>query len=74
VKRVAWKWFLPLVQLALASACMLYGPHEYHVKAQQDRAVNNQEYFFQNYPALAERISKGINFPGLVIGYPFQEI
>jgi len=72
VKRVKWKWFLPMIQLALALACHIYEPHEYRAKALQDRAVNNIEYTFQHSPALAGRISKGMNFPALVLAYPFR--
>jgi hypothetical protein len=31
------------------------------------------EYTFQHLPALAERVSKGINFPALVLDYPFRQ-
>ncbi len=72
MKRVHWKWFLPIIQLVLALACHINDPHEYRAKALRDRAVNNLEYFFQNTPALAGRISQGINFPALVLAYPFR--
>ncbi len=72
MKRVRWKWFLPIAQLALALACHVYEPHEYRLKAQRDRAVNNKEYTFQNSPALAGRISQVVNFPALVLDYPLR--
>jgi len=72
MKRVHSKWLLPLVQLVLAFVCHIYGPHQYRVRAQQDRAVNNMEYLFQHSPALVERISQGINFPSLVLRYPLR--
>ena len=72
MKRVRWKWFLPIAQLALALACHVYEPHEYRLKAQRDRAVNNKEYTFQNSPALAGRISQVVNFPALVRERPLD--
>jgi len=72
MKRVHWKWLLPLVQLTLALACHVYEPHEYRALAYRDRAVNNPEYTFQHSPALSGRISRGINFPALVLGYPLR--
>ena len=73
MKRVRWKWFLPVAQLALALACHVYGPHEYRVGLRRSRAVNDPAYYGQNYPALAERISQGINFPALAVDYPFRD-
>jgi hypothetical protein len=70
--RSRWKWLLPIVQLVLALTCHFYDPYVYRVRARRDRAVNNTEYLFQHSPAWAERISQGINFPALVLAYPFR--
>jgi hypothetical protein len=72
MKRIRLEWLLPTVQLALALFCNVYGPHEYRVASRRDRAVNNMEYFLRHNPGLAERISKGINFPALVLDYPLR--
>jgi hypothetical protein len=86
MKRVNWKWLLPIVQLALALACHVYETHEYRAErragagSHRDPAVTGEpiyesglEYYVQNSPALAERISQGINFPALVLDYPFRD-
>jgi Na+/proline symporter len=72
MKSVSWKWFLPIFQLALALACHVYEPHEYRVRARLDRAVNNLGYVSQHTPALAGRISQGINFPAMALAYPLR--
>jgi len=76
VKRISWKWFLPLAQLVLASACFVYGPHEYRVRARLDGVAGDNnvlEYSAQHSPAPVERISWGINFPASVLAYPLRE-
>jgi hypothetical protein len=72
MKRIHWKWLLPIVQLALALACHVYDPHAYRVRARLDRVVDNMSYRFQHSPAIAGRISQGINFPALVLDYPLR--
>jgi Na+/proline symporter len=64
---------LPLVQLALALACHIYDPHQYRVSAQHDGAVNNPEYMFQHNPTPVGTISRGVNFPALVLAYPLRD-
>jgi len=70
--RICWQWVLPLGQFLLASAGLVYGPHEYRARAQRDRAVNNFEYHFQHYPAPSQRVVYGMNFPALVLSYPLR--
>ena len=72
MKRIRWKWLLPILQLVFALACHVYDPHEYRVQARRDHAVDNLGYRYQNNPAIYGRISQGINFPALVLGYPFR--
>jgi hypothetical protein len=72
MKRVYLTWLLPIGQLALALACHVYEPHEYRVRAQRDGAVNNVEFTFQHSPAPVGMISRGINFPALVLAYPLR--
>jgi hypothetical protein len=72
VTRLKWKAALPIAQLILALGCHVYDPHMYRIGAYKDRAVNNLEYFGQHSPALAGRLSRGINFPALVLDYPFR--
>lgn len=74
MKRISWKWLLPIALLAFALACHVYDPHEYRVQARLDHAVDNLEYLYQNNPSIYGRISLGINFPALVLDYPFREI
>ena len=74
MKSVSWRWFLPIFQLALALACHVYEPHEYRVRVRLDRAVNNIEYFLQHAPAMAGRISQGINFPAMALAYPLRNV
>lgn len=70
-----WKWILPLLQLLFASVGLVYGPHQFRETARR-RGIsgdnNTVEYFSQNFPAPVERISKGINFPALVLAYPLR--
>jgi len=70
MKRMKWKWVLPVAQLVLAFGCHLYEPHEYRVGRPGGAST---EYFFQHSPALIGRISRGINFPALVLDYPLQD-
>lgn len=76
MRRFRWKWILPTAQLVFASFCLIYGPHQYRVRVRLDGAVgdnNMLEYAAQNAPAPIERISKGVNFPALVLDYPLRE-
>ena len=72
MKPMRWKWALPLVLLAFAFVCHIYEPHEYRVGLYRDRAFNNPSYYGQRHPAWVGRISKGINFPALVLAYPLR--
>jgi len=72
ISRVRWKWSLPIAQLVFAIACHIYDTHAYRVRAYRDQAVNNFEYYRQNKPAWPVRLSSGINFPVLVLNYPFR--
>ena len=69
-----WKWFLPVVQVALALACNVYDVHEYRVGAYRNHVQNSPEYYAQHEPELAERASQGINFPAVVLAYPLREV
>jgi hypothetical protein len=66
------RFFLPFGQLVLALACHIYEPHEYRVGARRDGAVNNPEYTLQHSPAPVGMISRGVNFPALVLAYPLR--
>jgi hypothetical protein len=70
---IGWKWFLPVLQLALAVACHVYEPHEFRVQARLDGTVDNPWYYFQHSPALAGRLEEAINFPALVLNYPLRK-
>ena len=75
MKRFRWQWLLPLLQLLLAFAGSVYGPHEYRVGARQKGVYGDNnvlEYSGQNTPAPVERISQGINFPALALAYPLK--
>lgn len=72
MKGARWKYILPSVMLALALACHVYDPHEYRLTALRDGATSNLYYFGQHSPAWSGRISKGVNFPALVLAYPFR--
>lgn len=75
MKRIRWKWFLPIVQLVLATAAFVCGPHEFKAILLLNGASgdnNMLEYNGQNFPPPVERISQGINFPALVLGYPLK--
>lgn len=73
MKQSVWKWLLPIGLLIFALVCHVYDTHQYRAAAYRDRAVNNLEYFSQHSPALAGRVSRGINFPALVLRYPFKD-
>jgi hypothetical protein len=70
---VRWRFVLPAIQLVVAVAAHVYGPHEYRVQARHDRATSNIIYYFQHYPAPTERVSLGVNFPALTLSFPFRE-
>jgi hypothetical protein len=69
MKRMKWKWILPIVQFVLALACDLYEPHEYRLGLSGGGSI---EYVFQHSPASVGRISRAINFPALVLDYPLR--
>jgi hypothetical protein len=69
MKHLRWRWILPVVQLIVAVAGHVYGPHEYRLQATRDHAVDNRDYLYQHEPARSERISRGINFPALALAY-----
>jgi hypothetical protein len=76
MKHISWRWILPLVQILVALAGLVYGPHQFKAKALRDGASgdnNMLEYNGQNFPAPVERVSKSINFPALVLSYPFNK-
>lgn len=72
MKSVRWRLLLPLGQLALAVAGHVYEPHQYRATTRRDGAVDNVEYTFQHSPAPVGVISRGINFPALLLAYPFR--
>ncbi len=72
MRRIHWQWVLPLVQVLLASAGIVYGPHEYRARAQRDRVVSTLKYYSQHYPAVSQRVVYGISFPALVLAYPLR--
>ncbi len=63
---------MPATLLTAVLAAHVYGPHEFRAGMRGDRAVSNLDYYRQNYPALTQRISRGVNFPALVLNYPFR--
>ena len=71
-----WKYFLPVAQLLLALFGSVYGPRQYKAELVANRVSGDNnvlEYFFQHYPATVERISSGINFPAMVLAFPFRD-
>src|SRR5690242_13987532 len=72
MRRIRWRWALPLTQLTLALMCHIYEPRQYRVRAELDHAVDNMRYVFQHSPAPIGRISLGINFPAMVLAYPLR--
>lgn len=72
MKRFRWIWVLPLVQLLLALVCHVYDPHEYRTRSHRDGVVGDITYTFQHSPAWSGRLSKGLNFPALVLAYPLR--
>jgi hypothetical protein len=59
--------------LTLAVLCHVYDPHEYRVRSLRDGATSNLFYFGQHSPGWSGRISKGLNFPVVVLVYPFRD-
>jgi hypothetical protein len=73
MKQITWKWLLPIGLLILALVCHFYDTHEYRAGVYRDHAVNNLYYYGQHYPALVQRLSRGINFPALVLDYRLKD-
>jgi hypothetical protein len=73
MKGLHWKYLLPATMLMLALLGHVYDPHEYRVTSLRDHATSNLFYFGQHSPAWSGRISKGINFPAIVLNYPFRD-
>ena len=73
MRRVRWKWFLPLAQLLLALAAYVYEPRQFKAILVKDGVMGDNnvlEYSKQHDPAPVQRISLGINFPALALDYP----
>jgi len=73
MKHFPWRWILPGAQLVFAIACHVYDGHAYRVALYNDRA-NDDEYYGQHSPAWPVRVSSGINFPAVVLNYPFRDL
>jgi len=66
MKRIRWVVVLPLLQLSLATALFVYEPFQWWKGVRARGCCGTVEYFVQNYPAPAQRISNAINFPVLL--------
>jgi hypothetical protein len=65
------KWLLPICQLVLALACYLYEPYQYRAR---NHYVTELDYFIQHYPPPIGRIYRGLNFPALLLSYPYERV
>ena len=73
MRRVRWKWLLPLAQLLFASAAYVYEPHQLKAMLGNEGVMgdnNVSEYLSRHSPAPVQRISLGINFPAIALDYP----
>jgi len=61
---------LPLMQVLLAIAVMLYAPYEYRIAMQNAHAYGNSEWRAKHSPPPSERIASAINFPAMTLNYP----
>jgi hypothetical protein len=73
IKGLHWKYFFAGDNVDAGTLGHIYDPHEYRVIALRDHATSNLFYFGQHSPAGSGRISKGINFPAIVLNYPFRD-
>ena len=77
MRRVRWKWFLPIVQVLLALAAYVYEPTQYKAIMVRSGVVGDNnvlEYSAQNSPAPIERFSLGINFPAIALDLPLWRL
>jgi hypothetical protein len=77
MRRVRWKWFLPIVQVLLALAAYAYGPTQYKAIMVRCGVVGDNnvlEFSAQNFPAPIERFSLGINFPAIALDFPMWRL
>ncbi len=76
MKYLRWQWFVPLLQLLIAFGAWVYEPYEYRLQATRDGISGDNNvltYFYQHHPAPVLSVSWGINFPALVLAYPFRK-
>ena len=71
MRRLNWRWLLPVVQLILALWWHVYEPHEFRLMMYRDHVVNNSHWSLQHMPASSGRVSQGLNFPAKVLVWSF---
>jgi hypothetical protein len=72
MKNIRWCWALSVIQIVVAVSLFLYSPYQYLVRVRASGIVNNPEYFLNNWPPPAMRVSQAINFPAVVLDSPFR--
>ncbi len=71
--RIRWRWCLPVAQVILALALHVYESRE-HRHGAYSAPLFGLRYNPNFSPAPAGRLSLGINFPAVVLAYPFRNV
>ena len=71
--RIRWRWCLPVAQVILALALHVYESRE-HRPGAYSAPLFGLRYNPNLSPAPAGRLSLGINFPAVVLAYPFRNV
>jgi hypothetical protein len=69
---VFWRWTLAIVQVAAASAALIYAPYQYRARPHPSYDDTYLLGFRQAWPPPILRISYAINFPAVAAAYPVQ--
>jgi len=68
----AWRWFLPVVQIALAASALVYAPYQYKAGPHPVGDDFMLLGFRKTWPPPVLRISYAVNFPAFTAAYSVQ--
>ena len=72
MKRLRWRWILPLLQVAAAIAALLYAPIQYRSRSHVTEDDAGLRIWRATYPPPVLRVTYSISFPALAATIPFR--
>lgn len=68
----AWRWSLPVLQIALAASALVYAPYQYRARPHPIGDDFMLLGFRQTWPPPVLRVSYAVNFPAFTAAYSVQ--